>query len=102
MITKEILEEIQFSLEMLNNEIKLYENLQITLILKYFGIPENKSENIKSISDYLEFDVIFIITPNSVFETIDFSKLFIPDKIKFVTNYENESWSIFGKNREEK
>ena len=44
MITKEILEEIQFSLEMLNNEIKLYENLQITLILKYFGIPENKSE----------------------------------------------------------
>jgi hypothetical protein len=102
MITKEILEQMQPRLEILEDYRKVYKDQQITLILKYFGISENKSENFKSISDYLEFDVIFILTPNSVFETIDFSKLFIPDKIKFVPNYENESWSIFGKNREEK
>lgn len=101
MITKKILEQMQSQLEIADNHRKFYENQQITSILKYFGIPENKSENIKSISDYLEFDIILIFTPSSVFETIDFSKLFLPEKIKFVSNYNNENWIITGQNRED-
>jgi hypothetical protein len=101
MITKKILEQMQSQLEIMDNHRKFYENQQITSILKYFGIPENKSESIKSISDYLEFDLILIFMPNSVFKTIDFSKLFLPEKIKFVTNYNNESWIILGQNRED-
>ena len=101
MITEKILEQMQSQLEIMDNHRKFYENQQITSILKFFGIPENKSENIKSISDYLEFDVISIFTPNSVFKTIDFSKLFLPEKIKFGTNYNNESWIILGQNRED-
>jgi len=101
MITKKILEQMQSQLEIMDNHRKFYENQQITSILKYFGIPENKSENIKSISDYLEFDIILIFTPNSVFETIDFSKLFLPEKIKFVSNYNNENWMIIGQNKED-
>lgn len=101
MITKKILEQMQSQLEIMDNHRKFYENQQITSILKYFGIPENKSENIKSISDYLEFDIILIFTPSSVFETIDFSKLFLPEKIKFVSNYNNGNWIIMGQNRED-
>jgi hypothetical protein len=70
---------MQSQLEIMDNHRKYYENQQITSILKYFGIPENKSENIKSISDYL---ILFQSLPSSVFETIDFSKLFLPEKNK--------------------
>lgn len=92
---------MQSQLEIMDNHRKFYENQQITYILKYFGIPENKSENIKSISDYLKFDTILIFTPISVFEAIDFSKLFLPEKIKFVSNHNNESWIILGQNKED-
>jgi hypothetical protein len=40
---------MQSQLEIMDNHRKYYENQQITSILKYFGIPENKSENIKAI-----------------------------------------------------
>jgi hypothetical protein len=53
MITKKNIRANAISLEIMDNHRKYYENQQITSILKYFGIPENKSENIKSISDYL-------------------------------------------------
>jgi hypothetical protein len=39
---------MQSQLEIMDNHRKYYENQQITSILKYFGIPENKSENIKA------------------------------------------------------
>jgi hypothetical protein len=32
----------------MDNHRKYYENQQITSILKYFGIPENKSEILKA------------------------------------------------------
>jgi hypothetical protein len=44
---------------------------------------------------------LILYLPSSVFETIDFSKLFLPEKIKFISNYNNGNWIIMGQNRKD-
>jgi len=99
MITLQDLEKMHSHLKMLDYQRKFYENQQVTAVLQYFGIPDHKSESIKSIADYLEFDIILIYMPNSVYDTIDFSKLFLPEKLKFIPNGNENDWFLLGKNR---
>lgn len=98
MITKNDLDQLIEGLEMLDKQRKFYEDQSIISILKIFGIPEHKSESIKSIPDFLEKDNILIWMPKSVWETIDFTKLTIPKKLKFTINPFADEWQIIGVN----
>jgi hypothetical protein len=69
-------------------------------ILKYFGIPENKSENIKSISDYLNL-ILFQSLRQVLYLKLLIFLLFLPEKIKFISNYNNGNWIIMGQNRKD-
>ena len=96
MITKEILEQMLDEFELIGKQRKYYEDQPIISILRLFGVPEHQSENLKCIPDFLEYDNIMILMPKSVYDTIDFTKLYLPKRLRFHPNIGGDEWIIIG------
>lgn len=94
MFTKENLESMEKRFEYIDAGRKIYEDEAIKMVLRFFNLPETKSENIHSIDEFLEYDHIVIFMPEDNYRTIDFSKLRIPKKLSFQVNRYSEEWSI--------
>ena len=83
-------------LETIDNNIKACEKLAIEPILMLFGVPKNASEGEMSIDDFLKKDNIVIYLPKGVYDSIDFSELKIPTKVKFMGDGLSENCLICG------
>lgn len=96
MITIDKLMEFQEHFNSLSSMRKKYEDEQIKLLLRFFNIPEKKSESMVSIEELLESDTICILIPTKLFENVEFKKFKFPSKIKFQPNTIDNSFRIFG------
>jgi hypothetical protein len=96
MITIDKLKQVQEYFNSLSSMREKYEDEQIKVLLRFFNIPEKKSENIMSIEELLESEVILILTPKELFENVDFKKFKFPSKIKFQPNNIDNTFKIFG------
>jgi hypothetical protein len=95
---KVVLEQMAAEFEIIDNERKNHEEESIISILKYLGIPEDKSANSKCISEFLTYDRVFVVMPKAVYDTIDFCNLNIPNRLKFYPNIANDEWMVVGDN----
>ena len=90
------LKEVQEHFNALASVRKKYEDEQIKLLLRFFNVPEKKSENILSIEELLENDIIIILTSKELFEQVDFKQFNFPSKIKFQINSFDNTFRILG------
>lgn len=98
MITLEKLKQLEEHFNDLYSVRKKYEDEQIKILLRFFNIPEHKSENIMSIEELLEYDSIYVRVPSPLFEEVDFKQFNFPNKIRFILIIFDESIIIFGYN----
>ena len=98
MFTKNDLESMEGYLKTIDENRKYFENEAIRSLLRFFNLPDKKSDNLHSIEDFLEYDNIVIFMPEDNYRGIDFSKLSIPKKLMFQVNRHSDKWSIIGFN----
>lgn len=98
MITKNDLEQLNQYFQMLDKQRKILEDNAIISVLRSLGLPAHKSDSMMGIPDFIEKDNIYIWMPKSVYATIDFSKLSIPNRLTFTMNPFEDEWKIIGVN----
>lgn len=85
--------------KILDEQRRVYENEAIKSVLRFFNIPEHKSEALKCMDDFLVCDFICISMPKKVYRAIDFSMLNTPKKLMFQPNHMGDEWTIIGFNQ---